>query len=128
MEKRIRAIGMMSGTSLDGLDMCYVEFVFNGTPGKWEDSTKWSYKILAAEDEGYDDELKHKLATAQSMSAYDYALLNSDYGLYLGKRVKAFMERTGATPDIIASHGHTIFHQPAIRFTTQIGSGAGIAA
>ncbi|MDY5024159.1 MAG: anhydro-N-acetylmuramic acid kinase [Candidatus Egerieousia sp.] len=128
MEKRIRAIGMMSGTSLDGLDMCYVEFVFNGTPGKWEDSTKWSYKILAAEDEGYDDDLKHKLATAQSMSAYDYALLNSDYGLYLGKRVKAFMERTGAAPDIIASHGHTIFHQPAIRFTTQIGSGAGIAA
>src|SRR5574344_2271456 len=128
MEKRIRAIGMMSGTSLDGLDMCYVEFVFNGTPGGWEDSTKWSYKILAAEDEGYDDDLKHKLATAQSMSAYDYALLNSDYGLCLGKRVKAFMERTGAAPDIIASHGHTIFHQPAIRFTTQIGSGAGIAA
>lgn len=110
----------MSGTSLDGLDICYVDFSFDGS--------RWSYEVLAAEDEQYSQELKLKLATAQNMSAYDYALLDSDYGLYLGERVKAFMKRTGAEPDIVASHGHTIFHQPSLRFTTQIGSGAGIAA
>lgn len=116
----IKVIGLMSGTSLDGLDICYASFEFR--------SNRWTYKILNAEDEKYPDALKHKLATAQEMSAFDYALLNSDYGLYLGERVKTFIQRTGATPDIIASHGHTIFHQPQIRFTTQIGSGAGIAA
>lgn len=119
-EEGIRVIGLMSGTSLDGLDICYVEFK------KLEG--KWIYKILIAEDEGYSDELKHKLATAQNMSALDYALLNSDYGIYLGERVKAFIDRHGIEPHFVASHGSTVFHQPALRFTTQIGSGAGIAA
>lgn len=118
----IKIIGLMSGTSLDGLDICYTQFNYT------EQSGKWNYEILAAEDEQYPAELKHQLATAQSMSAEEYALLNSDYGLYLGRRVKAFVERTGAEPEYIASHGHTIFHQPSKRFTTQIGSGAGIAA
>lgn len=116
----VKIIGLMSGTSLDGLDICYVEFKYiNG---------KWEYHIIRAEDEIYSNELKNQLATAQSMSALDYALLDSNYGIYLGERVKAFMERHGATPHFIASHGSTVFHQPAIRFTTQIGSGAGIAA
>ena len=119
-EEGIRVIGLMSGTSLDGLDICYVEF--RKVDGKWE------YKILIAEDEGYSDDLKKKLATAQNMSALDYALLNSDYGIYLGERVKAFIDRHGIEPHFVASHGSTVFHQPALRFTTQIGSGAGIAA
>lgn len=118
----IKIIGLMSGTSLDGLDICYTKFSYD------KESGKWNYTILAAEDEQYPEELKHQLATAQSMTAEEYALLNSDYGLYLGRRVKAFIERTGASPRYIASHGHTIFHQPSKRFTTQIGSGAGIAA
>ena len=113
-------IGLMSGTSLDGLDLCCVTFRYNN--GNWE------YDILKAEDEAYPEEIKQKLANAQNMSALEYALFNSDYGIYLGQRVKAFIERNGLKPDLIASHGHTIFHQPGIRFTAQIGSGAGIAA
>ena len=120
ISKSLKIIGLMSGTSLDGLDICYVDFKYNN--GKWE------YEILCAEDEAYPDDVKHKLATAQSMTAYDYALFNSDYGIYLGERVKAFMDKTGTKPHFIASHGSTVFHQPAIRFTAQIGSGAGIAA
>ncbi|MEF9986688.1 MAG: anhydro-N-acetylmuramic acid kinase [Bacteroidales bacterium] len=118
--KGVRIIGLMSGTSLDGLDICYVEFKYV--------NNKWLYAIIKAEDEPYSYELKQKLATAQSMSALDYALLNSNYGIYLGERVKAFMDRNNARPHFIASHGSTVFHQPALRFTTQIGSGAGIAA
>lgn len=116
----VRIIGLMSGTSLDGLDMCYTEFNF-------EDG-KWSYTILKAEAEEYPAEIKEKLASAQNMSALEYALFNSDYGLYLGSRVKCFIDKYHLKPDYIASHGHTIFHQPAKRFTAQIGSGAGIAA
>jgi len=116
----VKIIGLMSGTSLDGLDICYVQFDLQGT--------KWSYNIIKAEAEEYPRDIKEKLANAQNMTALEYALFNSDYGLYLGGRVKAFMHRYGAKPDYIASHGHTIFHQPSKRFTAQIGSGAGIAA
>lgn len=118
----IEITGLMSGTSLDGLDMCHVRFTLD------ESNQRWSYEILAAEDEPYSDELKHQLATAQNMTAEEYALLNSDYGLYLGARVREFVSRNRIKPDYIASHGHTIFHQPSRRLTTQIGSGAGIAA
>lgn len=113
-------IGLMSGTSLDGLDLCCVTFKY--------DDGKWEYQIVKAEDEPYPDDIKQKLANAQNMSAEEYALFHSDYGIYLGQRVKAFIDRNGLKPDLIASHGHTIFHQPGIRFTAQIGSGAGIAA
>ena len=113
-------IGLMSGTSLDGLDLCCVTFKY--------DDGKWEYQIVKAEDEPYPDDIKQKLASAQNMSAEEYALFHSDYGIYLGQRIKAFIDRNGLEPDLIASHGHTIFHQPAIRFTAQIGSGAGIAA
>lgn len=116
----VKIIGLMSGTSLDGLDICYAQFDLKGT--------KWSYCIIKAEDEEYPQDIKDKLASAQNMTALEYALFNSDYGIYLGQRVKAFMDRNGAKPDYIASHGHTIFHQPEKRFTAQIGSGAGIAA
>jgi len=116
----IRIIGLMSGTSLDGLDICYVEFE--------NVDKKWSYKIIHAESKEYSPDVKERLATAQNMTAFEYALFNSDYGLLIGKEVKEFIDRNGINPDFIASHGHTIFHQPARRFTAQIGSGAGIAA
>jgi len=116
----VKIIGMMSGTSLDGLDMCFAQFEYK--------DGKWSYNIIKVAEEQYPLELKEQLATAQNMTALEYAQLNSDYGLYLGKRVRHFIDENDFKPDYIASHGHTIFHQPAKRFTAQIGSGAGIAA
>jgi anhydro-N-acetylmuramic acid kinase len=115
----IDVVGLMSGTSLDGLDLCCVHFDYDG---------KWRYQIVKAESVDYPAELREKLATAQSMSALDYARLHSDYGLYLGEQVRDFIARNGLHVDLIASHGQTIFHQPGVRFTAQIGSGAGIAA
>ena len=115
----IDVVGLMSGTSLDGLDLCCVHFDYDGA---------WRYRIVKAESVDYPAELREKLATAQSMSALDYARLHSDYGLYLGEQVRDFVARNGLKVDLVASHGQTIFHQPGVRFTAQIGSGAGIAA
>lgn len=120
LESGVRIIGLMSGTSLDGLDICYVEFKYK--------NSRWEYKILKAEEHGYSAELKNKLATAQTLSAFEYAKLNSDYGLYLGEVVKKFIDSYNIEPHFVASHGSTVFHQPKIQLTTQIGSGAGIAA
>ena len=102
-ENGVDIIGLMSGTSLDGLDICLVRFFFK--------DGKWSYKTLYAEDEQYPADLKARLSRAQMMNAEEYALLHSDYGLYLGERVKAFMERHSVR-DVaaIASHGQTVFH------------------
>ena len=120
MKKEYNAIGLMSGTSLDGLDICYVNFTF-------EDG-KWTYRMLEADSTDYPQWLHEALATAQSMTALEYARLHSDYGLYIGGRVREFIDRHGIRPDFIASHGQTIFHQPSLHFTGQIGSGACIAA
>ena len=131
-ENGVGIIGLMSGTSLDGLDICHARFFFK--------DGEWSYETLNAEDESFPKELKERLSRAQKMTAEEYALLHSDYGRFLGERVKAFMDRhalipvTGICSDskrevsVIASHGQTVFHQPNLFFTGQIGCGAAIAA
>jgi len=113
-------IGLMSGTSLDGLDICFTRFLL-GDDG-------WHYQIIIAESLVYPSDIKEQLATAQGMDALSFARFHSDYGIYLGGCVRDFIDRHRIHPHLIASHGHSIFHQPQHRFTCQIGSGAGIAA
>lgn len=122
MEKETRkiiVIGLMSGTSLDGLDICLVDFAYDGD---------WSYEIRRTGSVEFPEELKEQLSRAQEMSALEYAYLHTQYGHFMGRSVARFMMATRSRPDIIASHGQTVFHQPGIHFTSQIGSGAAIAA
>lgn len=113
------AIGLMSGTSLDGLDICYVHF-------KFQDS-RWEFEILITETQPYPLEWEEKLKNAFNLSAQDLAQLHSEYGLYLGEQTKSFIEKHKIQKlDVIASHGHTVFHQPHKKFTTQIGDGRAI--
>ena len=116
----LHIIGLMSGTSLDGLDICYVHFMLR--------EGAWKYHILQTASVAYPSDIKDKLATAQLMNAQSFARFHSDYGLYLGAQVRTFITTHQIKPDYVASHGHSIFHQPNVRFTCQIGSGAGIAA
>lgn len=117
----LQAIGLMSGTSLDGLDACCC--TFHRTNGKWH------FHIDAARGYSYPEELKYKLGTgAQQMSALEFITFHSAYGRFLGERVNDFIHEFGVHPDIIASHGHTIFHEPQKRIMFQIGDGAAIAA
>lgn len=111
----------MSGTSLDGLDVCQCTFSRIGG--------KWSFTLDCARGYDYPKEYKYKLGIgAQNMSAYEYVAFHSEYGFFLGERVKEFMEEFGVHPDIISSHGHTIFHEPQKKIMYQIGDGAAIAA
>lgn len=117
---RIKAIGIMSGTSLDGLDLVAAEF--------WQVSGKWHYNIAAAETENYTDEWTEQLKMAHSLSGHQLIKLHAEYGRYLGQKTKAFIHKTRFEPELIASHGHTIFHQPENGYTFQLGSGSEIAA
>ncbi|KQT21474.1 anhydro-N-acetylmuramic acid kinase [Chryseobacterium sp. Leaf404] len=116
---KTRAIGLMSGTSLDGLDICFAEFE------KSENS--WHFKIIEAETIPYPEKWENDLRNSIHLSAEDLLALNSDYGFYLGKKVKDFIKKKNITDvNLIASHGHTVFHQPHRKFTLQIGDGRAI--
>lgn len=117
-----RAIGLMSGSSLDGLDLVFAEF--------HEQGGKWSYTIEAAACSPYSKEWVERLSTATSLSARDYCLLHTDYGHYLGEQVNTFIEKNGLQYQVavVGSHGHTTFHLPAQGMTAQLGDGAAIAA
>lgn len=117
-----RAIGIMSGSSLDGLDIAFTEFV--------ETAGKWTYEILQADCIEYNSAWQEKLRNATSLSALDYQLLHTEYGHYIGKQVNAFIEKYELTHkvNLVASHGHTTFHLPQQLMTAQLGDGAAIAA
>lgn len=117
-----RAIGLMSGSSLDGLDIAFVEF--------HENAGRWTYEILQADCYPYPADWVSRLKNATALSALDYQLLHIDYGHYLGQQVNNFIEQHQLHYKValVASHGHTTFHLPAKKMTAQLGDGAAIAA
>ena len=112
------AIGLMSGTSLDGLDIVAAQFNIN--------DSKWTYEILASDCIPYSPTSKEKLVRANTMNAAELMQLHTDYGQWIGKVVVDFLGNNGISQnvDVIGSHGHTVLHQPQNGFTLQIGSGA----
>lgn len=120
MKKKYKVIGLMSGTSLDGVDLAYVEFIKTGN--------KWKFKLFDAVTIPYTKAWKKKLQTLIKCSAKDYVKTDADLGHLFGQHINTFIRTKKLNPDFIASHGHTIFHQPEIGVTTQIGLGAAIAA
>ncbi len=113
------AIGLMSGTSLDGLDICHSKFI--------RKNSNWAFEILNAETIPYSAQWEKALKNAIHLSSEDLLKLNVDYGFYLGEKAQEFISKYKIeTLDLVASHGHTIFHQPQNRFTLQIGDGRAI--
>jgi anhydro-N-acetylmuramic acid kinase len=117
-----RTIGLMSGSSLDGLDIVFAEFHENGG--------KWTYQIIEADCYPYPEEWVTRLKNATSLGALDYQLLHAEYGHYLGRQVNNFIEENDLhyKAALVASHGHTTFHAPLKKMTAQLGDGAAIAA
>lgn len=120
MNNRIEAIGIMSGTSLDGLDLAWCRFdTENG---------QWKYRILKAETIPYPFKWQELLAGLHKTDALSISLANTNYGHWIGQTCKTFIGGAPVLPQLIASHGHTIFHRPEQKMTLQIGSGPAIAA
>lgn len=115
----VHIIGIMSGSSLDGLDIAFCRFEEVNEDIKWE--------ILNAETILYSDEWFALLKSAPMMSGFDLMRLDAVFGDFIGEQTKELIDTHNWTADYIASHGHTVFHEPALGFTTQIGSGAHIS-
>ena len=118
-EKTIQILGMMSGTSLDGLDMALCEF--------GESGQGWSYRILKTALIGYDDSMRSRLSNAISANGEELLRHHETFGRWLGTQARDFLDREGAQPNAIASHGHTIHHRPERGFTFQLGAPQQIA-
>jgi anhydro-N-acetylmuramic acid kinase len=114
-------IGVMSGTSLDGIDLAHINFTIK--------DSKWNYQILESETVSYSENWLNKLKVAVSFSEEELLKLNEDYTELLGKIVKSFIDNYQIKNlDAVCSHGHTILHQPQNGFTLQIGNLSKIAA
>jgi anhydro-N-acetylmuramic acid kinase len=112
-------IGLMSGTSLDGVDLVYVTFKLD---------EKYEYQIHAAKTYAYPKDWQLKLKEAFNQAKEEIDLLNLAYGAYLGSLINQFIKEFHIKNiDFIASHGHTIFHRPEENYTLQIGDGKSIA-
>ena len=115
MTNSINIIGLMSGTSVDGLDICYVSFD-NNDPSK--------YEIIDCETIDYDDNLKTKLKNVIEMDNDQIKQIDKEFGEFIGLNVLKFIKKnTLYKADLISSHGHTVFHEPEFNKTLQIGNG-----
>jgi anhydro-N-acetylmuramic acid kinase len=120
-QKNYKALGIMSGTSVDGLDMALCKFS--------EIAGQWSLEIIKTYTLSYSGtEWSKRLPGADRLSGIELMELHRDFGRYTGNSVNEFLKDVDIKPDLIASHGHTVFHQPENRLTLQIGDGAEIAS
>ena len=108
-------LGLMSGTSLDGLDLCLTKFeLVNG---------RYRFQILKTDSINYPETWQKKLRSATSLSGEALKTLDIELGVYFGSLINAFLKDSSIQPDYISSHGHTVFHQPDKDITMQIGDG-----
>jgi anhydro-N-acetylmuramic acid kinase len=121
MQKSLSIIGLMSGTSRDGLDLALCQFEQMGD--------SFRYKILEADTYEYTKEIQDLITEAENCSGQRLTFIDRYLGTYFGNAVKKFTSQYQILEyDYISSHGHTIFHQPELGYTLQIGHGAHLAA
>jgi anhydro-N-acetylmuramic acid kinase len=113
-------IGLMSGTSLDGLDIAFCRFTV--------DKNVWKFEIVEAETRPYPEEWKERLISLENTDALSFHKTHTEFGIYTGRLVSDFIVKNGIRADFVSSHGHTIFHQPENKLTVQVGAGSSIAA
>ena len=114
-----KAIGLMSGSSLDGIDIAYVNFS--------HDNKRWFFQIVEAGNVPYPTYWKEQLSESFNKNEEELKSLDKEYGEYLGTVTKRFIKKYELEPKLIASHGHTIFQKPNEGYTLQIGDGQSIA-
>jgi anhydro-N-acetylmuramic acid kinase len=117
---KLSGIGIMSGTSTDGIDLTAVTFNTK--------DEKSSYELKHTKFVAYSQDLIHRLLHADKINGRDLKKLDTELALLIAEEVNVFMSETSFKPDFIASHGHTVFHEPDLGYTLQIGSGAIIAS
>ena len=115
MEKtEYRLVGVMSGTSLDGIDLVFTEIDFKNP---------LQFKIIASKTYAYSTEWQKKLSSAIDLDAPELNKLDNEYTEFLAETISQFIaENNIDLIDAVCSHGHTIKHRPRQGITLQIGN------
>lgn len=117
--KTYKILGLMSGTSLDGLDMAHCHL--------WQSGTQWEFSIKETKSISYSTEMQAKLQDSIFLPAENLLSFHNSYGTWLGEQSLIFIDEHNLNVDGIASHGHTTHHRPEMGLTFQIGSGQHLA-
>ncbi|MEZ4985893.1 MAG: anhydro-N-acetylmuramic acid kinase [Saprospiraceae bacterium] len=120
----LHLVGLMSGSSLDGIDLALCRFDFDDA---LSGNALLDWKLLSTKTIPYTEIWKTRLQGAPSLSGRDLWLLHTELGRLYGHVILDFLREVDREVDAIASHGHTVFHFPHQGTTTQIGDGAVIA-
>ena len=121
---KLNIIGLMSGTSLDGLDIVYSEFTLSTS------QQIIGFEIIKSKSYNYSDEFIQELKRSTELSIVDFLKLDKKIGFVFGNFINDFILKNKIEKKevhAIASHGQTTFHQPENGFTSQIGCGDTIA-
>ena len=114
IKNEYRVIGVMSGTSLDGIDLVFVKFKYD---------SKWSFDIDYSETIAYENNWRTKLSNLVGKSVSELKLIDEEYTIYLANIIKQFiLQNNIENIDAVCSHGHTALHQPKTKLTYQIGN------
>ena len=116
----LSAVGVMSGSSLDGLDICYCDYKYI--------ESKWQFQNLKGETIPFPRDIYALLLKARDLSGEELVKLDVRLGIWMGQMIRDFCQRHNYRPQIIGSHGHTVFHHPKQGYSIQIGSGQAIAS
>lgn len=119
IKSQYNIIGVMSGTSLDGIDLAHVVFNYD---------TNWTFSIHTCETIAYTDEWKETLSNLVNFNLDDLKKVDKDYTIYLANVINDFLRKYQLKDiDVVCSHGHTALHQPEQNLTYQIGNLPSIA-
>lgn len=114
-KEKYNVVGVMSGTSLDGIDLAHIVFTV--------ENNIWEFEIVTSETVSYTSDWLNKLKIAISFSAAALEILNQEYTSLLAVIIGDFIKKKDIKNlDAVCSHGHTIVHQPQNGITLQIGN------
>lgn len=119
--REYNVVGVMSGTSMDGLDLAHVT-LSEQAEGKWE------YTINAGTTVPYVEKWRLRLSKLRHQNSMIFHKTDRFFGQFIGEEINNFLAKHSLEADLISSHGHTIFHQPENNITVQIGDGNSITA
>ncbi len=116
ISERYSVLGLMSGTSLDGLDICHAEF--------FRENSQWKFQILEYHTYPIPEKISKDINAFSSLDPEQIKNLSHEFGEFSGHSIISFLKEKNVTHiDLIGAHGHTLFHDPKAGITLQIGNG-----
>jgi anhydro-N-acetylmuramic acid kinase len=119
--KKFEVVGLMSGTSLDGLDIAYCTFL-------WDGKDNWTYHISDALTVAFPKDLEKQLRNTMQLNGYELYECHVNYGQWMANSLYHEINNRGWQPCLVAAHGQTVFHQPDKALSLQIGDGMAMHA